>query len=226
MSYYLNLIQTFIFALALAVQGAGAQGLAGGTCRAASVRRDRGCPMMEQPQGLAEPHSRNSSTFGKAWVRMGKRGEVWARALGSLRREWEEGRRWSRTPGRNSPTPPGEDHNGAGGCCLKEAAALESPQRSTVYPEGLLCVGSTSTGAGEKCEEEGTAERSCYGLTTAQIPNSLALLREEGCREAENIGVKFSLGRTGEVVGRCFKFCFGLSTPFLFINIQLYFNGQ
>jgi len=44
---------------------------------------------------------------------------------------------------------------------------VEGPTLEQVYPEGL---GSTHTGAGEKCEEEGAAELSCNGLTTAFIP--------------------------------------------------------
>lgn len=42
-----------------------------------------------------------------------------------------------------------------------------------------------------KHEEEGAAERGCYGLTTTSIPHSLALLGVG--EEKEELGMKLSL---------------------------------
>ena len=57
---------------------------------------------------------------------------------------------------------------------------LEEPVQEKACPEGLQPMGRPHAGAGEKREEEGTAERSCYGLTTATIPHPLALLGAAG----------------------------------------------
>lgn len=66
-----------------------------------------------------------------------------------------------------------------------------------VYPEGLQACGKAHDGAGEKCEEEGVAERSCHGLTI--IPHTQASLRLWGVGGVGvgigNEGVKLSLGK-------------------------------
>jgi len=54
----------------------------------------------------------------------------------------------------------------------EERCSLCKPMQEQVYPEGLQPVRRTHTRAGEKCQEEGAAERSCYGLTTTPIPHA------------------------------------------------------
>ena len=58
--------------------------------------------------------------------------------------------------------------------------------------EGLYPVGRSHTGAGEKCEEQGVAGRSCYGLTS--VPHLPALLWGE-VGGGGNERKKLSLGR-------------------------------
>lgn len=48
---------------------------------------------------------------------------------------------------------------------LKDFCLWKGPMLEQVCPERLQPVGRTNTGSREKCEEEKTAERSCYGLT-------------------------------------------------------------
>lgn len=59
-------------------------------------------------------------------------------------------------------------HTGADGLLPERKPIVEQ-----VYPEGLESMQRTHTGAWEKCEEEGLAERNCYRLT--QTPINLPL---------------------------------------------------
>ena len=49
---------------------------------------------------------------------------------------------------------------------------MDDPMLEQVYPEGLQPMDRTYAGKGEKCEEEGAAERNCYGLTAVSHPPS------------------------------------------------------
>ena len=90
-------------------------------------------------------------------------------------------------------------HAGARGYSLKEDTVHGGPMLEQVYPEGLQPMGMTHVG-GEKCEQEGASEGSCY----EQAPHSSILMhclgRVEGSRGVGNEGVKWSLGKTGEKV--------------------------
>lgn len=67
-----------------------------------------------------------------------------------------------------------------------------SPQRGAMqeqaYAEGLQAVERTHGGAGEKREEEGAIERSCYRLTAT--PHSPLPCTASGQGEVEELGVK------------------------------------
>lgn len=87
--------------------------------------------------------------------------------------------------------------------------------------ERLQPVESTHGGAGEKCEEGGVIERSCYRLTAT--PHSPLPCAASSGREVEELraeSVKLSLGREGSMRGR---YCFNL---YLFLSILIYFNWQ
>lgn len=60
--------------------------------------------------------------------------------------------------------------------------------------EELHHMGMTQIGAGEKCEEEGVAERSSYGQTITPIPHPAAPVGGRGDRRVRNGGGKLSLG--------------------------------
>lgn len=73
------------------------------------------------------------------------------------------------------------------------------------------------TGAGKKREEEGAAERSCYGPTKTHISHPPPPAQEETCRRVRNERLKLSLGKKegcGES-GVLFCLCFSLSKPIL-----------
>lgn len=61
------------------------------------------------------------------------------------------------------------------------------PTLEQVYPGRLQPMERTLSGAGPKCEEEGAAESTCYGLTTTAILHPPALLWVEN---VEELGMK------------------------------------
>ncbi|KAK4830418.1 hypothetical protein QYF61_011042 [Mycteria americana] len=94
--------------------------------------------------------------------------------------------------------------SGAGGCALKELWPMESPRWNTFILKDYKPVRRTHTGAEEKCEEERTAERSCYGLTGPHSPSPLRRL-SGGVRGVGNEGAKLSLGRRAVQKGQARK---------------------
>jgi len=69
--------------------------------------------------------------------------------------------------------------------CFERTVANGKPMLEQVYPQGLQPVGRTHAGAGDKCEEEGVAERNCYGLTMAPIPHPPSTTRQGEVEELE-----------------------------------------
>ena len=75
--------------------------------------------------------------------------------------------------------------------------ACREPTLEQVYPEGLYPVGGTPHQSRGKCEDEGVAERNCYGLTTTTIPHPPCAIRGGGGRGVGNEGVKLGKRRGG-----------------------------
>ena len=203
-----------------------AQVLAGG-CRAASVRSSHGCPVPDTAgfSWLQWPHCRARPIpllWWKVYVSRGRTlpdSEKWGKKTHSEHQGGQRrAKRCSRCPRRNSLQPLEKEHSAvdihtaacrrphakAGGPALKEAEASGEHTLEQIYPEGLQPVGRPHAVAGKKCEKEGMAERSCYGLSVTHIPHLLAPLGEKrwGGR------VKLSLGQGRKEGVSCrFKFC-------------------
>lgn len=76
---------------------------------------------------------------------------------------------------------------------LKNCSLWEGHMLERADHKGLQLQGKTHRGAGEKCEEEGMAETSCYKLTATPIPY---LLCHSG-GDKEESGVKLSWEERG-----------------------------
>ena len=85
-------------------------------------------------------------------------------------------------------------HTGAHGYFLKQLWPVQSPCGSRFILEDCVPWEGPHAGAGEQREEDGAAERSCYGLSAAPIPHLPAPLGGVG-RGIGKAGVKLSLGK-------------------------------
>lgn len=94
---------------------------------------------------------------------------LWRKIVRHKEQTQKEVQRCSRQPQRWPPATYGRDHDGAGGCFLKDSSPWEV----------------SHAGAEKQTEKEGVAERSCYGLTTTSLPHPPAPLRTHGGKQAE-----------------------------------------
>ena len=156
--------------------------------------------------------------------------KMWERELRRHQGQWRRSRRrCSRHLSRYSPVACGADHDDAG--C--PPAAHGEPQWSkyvhcslvrTLWWKGWICPEGnwspwrrTHAGAREKCEREGVAEMSCYGVTTTLTPQSawsrqppqpIGPLHHSGQGEVEESGMKEWSWDWEE---SSFRFCFSPS---------------
>lgn len=93
-------------------------------------------------------------------------------------------------------------HPRAPGYSLKEQQPLDSSCCSRFSWQEQQPMGRAHTGASEKCEEEGTAEK-CFALTAASIPHPPAKLREWGRRTSQEARSEAETGKKGwRLVGK------------------------
>lgn len=177
----------------------------GAGCGAASVRSGQGCPEPDTASAVQLP-------LTHCWGRLSPTGDASGKSLSErvkscppLRsKEWGTGWDWE-----TALQAPGWEQKEGRGCSRLPCSSWRNP------------CGETTLQLGVKREEEGTAERSCYGLTITPLRSSC----RSGCGEGRGVRSEVEPGEKGGSGGRK-GLCFSLVCTLLICKKLNWFSHK